>query len=307
MAHRLGRHAAWRAWRAAAPAFSSAASSDPALVGAAASGATLGPLLAAFAGGCGAGVAVTFAAFQGDPKPGRPSAKAGLSPAPQAASQEASCAIPVWFGFRRVPAVDGEGAGGFASLYALGPELGRGSYGITYAATPQTATASTSAPAGPAVGEEVAVKVLAKRALTCADAIEDVDREVEIMRHLSGHENVVRFFDALEDEHHVYIVMEKCAGGELFDAVVDSATGGRYTERRAAETIRQVRPPPYRSLPPSSPTRPCVINCSSNTRRAPPSFALALRACGWSLPYPSPLLPSLRLLVVCVCVFPFFF
>ena len=38
--------------------------------------------------------------------------------------------------------------------------------------------------------------------------VEDVKREVSIMRDLSGHENVVQFFEAFEDEDAVYIVME---------------------------------------------------------------------------------------------------
>lgn len=39
-------------------------------------------------------------------------------------------------------------------------------------------------------------------------AVEDVKREVQILKALSGHENVVQFHNAFEDEDYVYIVME---------------------------------------------------------------------------------------------------
>lgn len=44
--------------------------------------------------------------------------------------------------------------------------------------------------------------------MTTAIAIEDVRREVKILRALTGHKNLVQFYDAYEDEDNVYIVME---------------------------------------------------------------------------------------------------
>ena len=44
--------------------------------------------------------------------------------------------------------------------------------------------------------------------MTTAIAIEDVRREVKILKALAGHKNLVRFYDAFEDDHNVYIVME---------------------------------------------------------------------------------------------------
>lgn len=40
-------------------------------------------------------------------------------------------------------------------------------------------------------GEKLAVKVISKRKLTTPEEIDDVRREVQIMHHLAGHENVV--------------------------------------------------------------------------------------------------------------------
>lgn len=44
--------------------------------------------------------------------------------------------------------------------------------------------------------------------MTTAIAIEDVRREVKILKALTGHHNLVRFYDACEDNLNVYIVME---------------------------------------------------------------------------------------------------
>lgn len=44
--------------------------------------------------------------------------------------------------------------------------------------------------------------------MTTAIAIEDVRREVRILSSLTGHKNLVQFYDAYEDEDNVYIIME---------------------------------------------------------------------------------------------------
>jgi serine/threonine protein kinase len=44
--------------------------------------------------------------------------------------------------------------------------------------------------------------------MTLPISVEDVRREVKILRTLSGHENVVQFYAAFEDDDMVYIVME---------------------------------------------------------------------------------------------------
>jgi len=44
--------------------------------------------------------------------------------------------------------------------------------------------------------------------MTTAISIEDVRREVKILKALSGHNNLMKFYDACEDALNVYIVME---------------------------------------------------------------------------------------------------
>lgn len=44
--------------------------------------------------------------------------------------------------------------------------------------------------------------------MTTAIAVEDVRREVKMLRALSGHKNLVQFYEAYEDDNNVYVVME---------------------------------------------------------------------------------------------------
>ncbi|KAI4314943.1 hypothetical protein L6164_027801 [Bauhinia variegata] len=113
--------------------------------------------------------------------------------------------------------------------YELGDEIGRGHFGYTCAAKFKK---------GELKGQQVAVKVIPKAKMTTAIAIEDVRREVKILRALTGHKNLVQFYDAYEDHDNVYIVMELCEGGELLDRIL--ASGGKYTEDDAKAVLTQI-------------------------------------------------------------------
>ncbi|KAF5961862.1 hypothetical protein HYC85_003071 [Camellia sinensis] len=109
--------------------------------------------------------------------------------------------------------------------YDLGRELGRGEFGITYLATDVE------------TGDKFACKSISKSKLRTAVDMEDVRREVEIMKHLPKHPNIVSLKDSYEDDDAVHIVMELCEGGELFDRIV---ARGQYTERAAAAVMRTI-------------------------------------------------------------------
>ena len=47
-------------------------------------------------------------------------------------------------------------------------------------------------------------------------AVEDVRREVKIFQALTGHENVVQFHNAFEDDSYVFIVMEYAFSCQYF-------------------------------------------------------------------------------------------
>lgn len=109
--------------------------------------------------------------------------------------------------------------------YELGRELGRGEFGVTYLCTEKSTK------------ENYACKSISKKKLRTAVDIEDVRREVEIMKRLPEHPNIVSLKDTFEDENAVHIVMELCEGGELFDRIV---ARGHYTERAAAVVMKTI-------------------------------------------------------------------
>ncbi|CAN6445283.1 unnamed protein product [Victoria cruziana] len=110
-------------------------------------------------------------------------------------------------------------------VYKIGKKLGQGQFGTTYLCVHKVS------------GEQFACKSIPKRKLLCQEDYEDVRREVEIMRHLRGHPNVVTIVGAFEDAIFVHLVMELCAGGELFDRIIQK---GHYSERKAAGLIRTI-------------------------------------------------------------------
>ncbi|KAI9180896.1 hypothetical protein LWI28_009179 [Acer negundo] len=115
------------------------------------------------------------------------------------------------------------------SRLEMGEEVGRGHFGYTCCGKYKK---------GDFKGQQVAVKIIPKTKMTTAIAVEDVRREVKILRALTGHNNLVKFYDAFEDHDNVYIVMELCEGGELLDRIL--SRGGKYTEDDAKAVLVQI-------------------------------------------------------------------
>ncbi|KAL9230922.1 hypothetical protein vseg_006213 [Gypsophila vaccaria] len=115
--------------------------------------------------------------------------------------------------------------GNLKEFYTLGKKLGHGQFGTTFLCVEKT------------TGKEFACKSIAKRKLVNKEDVDDVRREIEIMHHLKGNPNVITITDAYEDAVAVHVVMELCAGGELFDRIVKR---GHYTERKAAQLARTI-------------------------------------------------------------------
>ncbi|KAM0022194.1 putative protein kinase CAMK-CDPK family [Helianthus debilis subsp. tardiflorus] len=115
----------------------------------------------------------------------------------------------------------------FDESYSIGKLLGHGQFGYTYVAVDK------------GNGDRVAVKKIDKKKMTNPASVEDVKREVKILQALSGHENVVQFYNAYEDGSYVYIVMELCEGGELLDRIL-SKKDSCYSEKDAAIIVRQM-------------------------------------------------------------------
>merc|ERR1712125_218556 len=84
----------------------------------------------------------------------------------------------------------------------------------------------------------VALKVLFKEEIERANLTMQLKREIEI-HHRLRHRNVIRLHSYFHDKSRVYLVLEYAPGGELFTALKKSP-GGRFSEKRASEVIRQL-------------------------------------------------------------------
>ncbi|KAK6137562.1 hypothetical protein DH2020_028704 [Rehmannia glutinosa] len=86
-------------------------------------------------------------------------------------------------------------------------------------------------------GEVLACKSIAKERLVTEDDVRSVKLEIEILTKLSGHENVVDLKAVYEEEDYVHLLMELCAGGELFHQIEKQ---GRLSEHEAHVIFKQL-------------------------------------------------------------------
>ncbi|CAN6191790.1 unnamed protein product [Urochloa humidicola] len=107
--------------------------------------------------------------------------------------------------------------------YALGAQLGWGQFGVIRSCSDMV------------TGEALACKSIAKDRLVSPDDVRGVKLEIEVMARLSGHPNVVDLKAVYEDEDSVHLVMELCAGGELFHRLEER---GFFSEHEAAVLFR---------------------------------------------------------------------
>lgn len=51
------------------------------------------------------------------------------------------------------------------------------------------------------------------------------------------HPNIIKLFEVYEDDKNLYLVMELCTGGELFERIIKA---GHFSELNAALIMRQI-------------------------------------------------------------------
>lgn len=113
----------------------------------------------------------------------------------------------------------------FKDRYVLGEQLGWGQFGIIRACSDKLS------------GEVLACKSIGKEKLVTPDDVRSLKLEIEIMTKLSGHPNVVELKAVYEDEKFVHLVMELCAGGELFHRLEKH---GKFSEYEAQGLFRHL-------------------------------------------------------------------
>mmetsp|Transcript_27553 Transcript_27553/g.64214 ORF Transcript_27553/g.64214 Transcript_27553/m.64214 type:complete len:500 (+) Transcript_27553:23-1522(+) len=84
-----------------------------------------------------------------------------------------------------------------------------------------------------ATKQKRAVKALSK---TQMKNIEKFKEEIRIMT-VMDHPNIIKLYETFEDKVKVYLVMELCTGGELFDRIIEL---GHFTEVQAAMVMQQM-------------------------------------------------------------------
>ena len=85
-------------------------------------------------------------------------------------------------------------------------------------------------------GEKVAVKVLEKSRIRDKKDIERISREIKILKKLH-HPNVVQIYEIIETEHSLYLAMEFCPKGELFELIVKHQ---RLREEQASKFLQEL-------------------------------------------------------------------
>jgi len=106
--------------------------------------------------------------------------------------------------------------------YHMGPVLGKGHFAVVRKCT----SVKTN--------KEYAVKILGVDSLVNRESLV---AELKILRQVKHHPNVVNLIDYFYTDHHFYLVMDLCLGGDLFSQIT---AHGKFTEHRAAVIAGQV-------------------------------------------------------------------
>ena len=65
-------------------------------------------------------------------------------------------------------------------------------------------------------------------------------REIDILIKMD-HPNIIKLYDVYESQNSLYLIMEECLGGELFDRILKRIeSNDLYTEKEACGIIQQV-------------------------------------------------------------------
>ncbi|CAI5465114.1 unnamed protein product [Closterium sp. Yama58-4] len=88
-----------------------------------------------------------------------------------------------------------------------------------------------------ATGQVYACKTILKKTIETVEDADDVRREVTFLAMLRGHPSVITLQEVFEDDKAIHLVMELCAGGDLFDRIKSL---GQIPEADAALVVKQL-------------------------------------------------------------------
>lgn len=117
-----------------------------------------------------------------------------------------------------------EGEGEIIGNYRIQKTIGQGSYGkVKLAINLKTK-------------ERVAIKIINKRNIKNVKQATRIKREIRFLK-LLHHPHIVKVWDVLETQEHIYIIMEYARGGELFEYIVAHK---RLKDKEARHFFRQI-------------------------------------------------------------------
>ena len=120
--------------------------------------------------------------------------------------------------------------------YDVGKKIGSGAFASVYVATARKDRALAPCPDAYLQQEKVAVKMVDVSTLDAA-GLDAMELEVRTMRRVAGHENIAALYEIYIFDKTLALVMELCAGGELFDRIISK---DHYSEREARLAFAQM-------------------------------------------------------------------
>ena len=117
------------------------------------------------------------------------------------------------------------GSRGLRDFYDCTKKLGKGGYGKVF----QVKNKSTN--------KLYACKKLSKLNIK---NVKKFQNEIEVLMKMD-HPNIVKLYEVFESDNSLYLIMEECYGGELFDRILHRInTNNMYTEREACLLMKQI-------------------------------------------------------------------
>ena len=117
------------------------------------------------------------------------------------------------------------GSRGLRDIYDCTKKLGKGGYGKVF----QVKNKSTN--------KLYACKKLSKLNIK---NLKKLQNEIEVLMKMD-HPNIVKLYEVFESQNSLYLIMEECCGGELFDRILHRInTNNMYTEREACLLMKQI-------------------------------------------------------------------
>jgi calcium/calmodulin-dependent protein kinase I len=102
--------------------------------------------------------------------------------------------------------------------YKIGKILGKGTYAEVYEASRN--------------GAMHAVKVISKNRIQNIP----ISNEIDALKSI-GHKNIIKMHDFYETKDHLYLFLDLCVGGELFDRIIEKEV---FTEKEASCIVSDI-------------------------------------------------------------------